>query len=203
MARLPAPEAVDARILAIATDHVRRFGARRTTVVGIADEAGMSHANVYRHFRSKQFLLDAVTSHWLRPIEAGMRDIADGPDPAYDKMERLVTGLYRAYRDKLEQDAVLFGLFSDATGQGRSVARRHRNVVQGLVQRVIEEGMAGGSFVQSDLRRAIALVFDGLHRFIYPVSVQIDGAVARVQVDARMERLVHIVLEALQRGRVR
>lgn len=202
MARSPAPEAVDARILTIAADHIRRFGLLRTTVTGIADAAGMSHANVYRHFRSKQFLFDAVTSQWLRPLEAGMRDIADGPDPAHDKMERLVTGLYRAYRDKLDDDAVLFALFSDATAQGRSVARRHRNVVQGLAQRVIEEGMSGGSFAQSDSRRALALVFDGLHRFTYPLSVQIDGAVERRQVDARMERVVRIVLEALRRGRI-
>ena len=48
----------------------------------------MSHANIYRYFPSKSALVEGVTDYWLRPIEAGLRDIADGPDPAYDKLER-------------------------------------------------------------------------------------------------------------------
>ena len=46
-------------LLGIATDHVRRFGIERTTVVAIAREAGMTHANVYRYFPSKEALVDA------------------------------------------------------------------------------------------------------------------------------------------------
>ena len=51
-----ADERIPARLLAIATDHIRRFGAARVTVVAVAEEAGMSHANVYRFFASKAAL---------------------------------------------------------------------------------------------------------------------------------------------------
>ena len=54
--------AVDQRLLEIAAGHIRRFGAARTTIVGVAQEAGMSHANIYRYFPSKTGLLDAVTA---------------------------------------------------------------------------------------------------------------------------------------------
>jgi AcrR family transcriptional regulator len=43
----PVPaETIDTKILAAATDHLRRFGLARTTIVAIASDAGMSHANV-------------------------------------------------------------------------------------------------------------------------------------------------------------
>jgi AcrR family transcriptional regulator len=45
---LDAAMPADARLLTIAADHLKRFGARQVTVVSIADAAGMTHANVYR-----------------------------------------------------------------------------------------------------------------------------------------------------------
>jgi AcrR family transcriptional regulator len=197
MARPPDTEPTDARILQIAADHVRKHGLARTTVVSIAAEAGMSHANVYRYFPSKQALVDALTDHWLKPIEADLHEIADAPDPADDKLERIVSGVYRAYRNKAEVDPNLFKIFAEAMEQGRGTARRHRGRLQSEIQRVIDEGMAGGVFRQGDMRRAMALVFDGLHRFIHPVVVRLDRDVPREQMDARFERLARIVVRAL------
>ena len=65
----PATESVEARLLEIARAHVRKFGAARVTVVGIAAEAGMTHANVYRYFPSKAELLEEITGSWLRALE--------------------------------------------------------------------------------------------------------------------------------------
>ena len=185
MTRSFAPEPTDSRILQIAGDHVRKFGAARTTIVGIAAEAGMSHANVYRYFPSKDSLLDALTDHWLRPLEAGLHEIADAPDPADDKLERIVSAVYRAYRNKVETDPNLFTLLREAVEQGRATGRRHRARIQSEVQRVIEEGMA----------------FDGLHRFLNPVAIQLDRDLPREQSDARCERLTAVVVRALA-GRI-
>jgi AcrR family transcriptional regulator len=200
MARTPAPEPVEARLLEIAANHIRRFGLRRTTIVSIAEEAGMSHANVYRYFPSKAALVDAVTDYWLRPIEAGLRDIADGPDPAYDKLERILSALQRAYREKLEHDNNLFAVFADATARSTGVARRHRNRVQGELARVIEEGMAAGSFRAADQRRALALLFDSLFRFVHPVAVALDRDVRTEQIAGRFERVLQQTLRTLTQG---
>jgi len=191
------PEQTDARILRTAAEHIRKFGLARTTVVGVAAECGMSHANVYRYFPSKNSLIDALTDHWLKPLEAGLHEIADGPDPADDKLERILTALKSAYRNKAETDPNLFAVFAEAVEAGRATARRHRNRVQSEIQRVVEEGMGGGVFRAGDQRRAIALVFDGLHRFIHPVSIRLDRDIPREQIDARFERLTRVVLRAL------
>lgn len=197
MARAPTPEPTESRILRIAAEHIRRHGLERTTVVGVAAEAGMSHANVYRYFPSKDSLIEALTDHWLKPIETGLHDIGDGPDPADDKLERILSALYRAYRNKAEVDPNLFAIFAEAADAGRATARRHRARLQAEIQRVVEEGMAGGVFRAGDVRRAVALVFDGLFRFVHPVAVQLDRDVPREQLDARFERLAPVVLRAL------
>ena len=200
MAIPPAPEPVEFRILELAASHIRQFGLRRTTIVAIAEEAGMSHANVYRYFPSKTALVEAVTDYWLRPIEAGLRDIADGPDPAYDKLERILSALHRAYRDKLDTDENLFLIFVDATAKSTGISRRHRNRILGEVQRVIDEGMASGAFTAGDQRHALAIIFDGLFRFVHPVAVRLDSDIPRSQLSSRFDRILRLVLRKLVRG---
>ena len=197
-----AAETIDTKILTAATDHVRRFGLARTTIVAIAADAGMSHANVYRYFPSKEALIDAVTAQWLKPIESGLRDIADGPDPADDKLERMLSALQRAYRATSADDPNLFRIFTAAVEEGRGIARKHRARVQSEVQRVVEEGINGGLFAMRDTRRALALIFDALHRFLHPVSVRMDVAIPAAQVEVRFGVMMRIVLRALATGRV-
>ena len=194
-------ETSDARILLAATDHLRRFGLPGTTIVAIAQDAGMSHANVYRYFPSKEALIDAVTAQWLKPLETGLREIADGPDPADDKLERMLSAIQRAYRSQSATEPKLFGLFAAAVEESRGIARKHRSRVQSEIQRVVEEGVTGGIFAMRDTRRAIALVFDALHRFLHPVSVRMDAALPAAQVEARFDVMMRLVLRALASGR--
>jgi len=200
-ARAAPPEPVESRLVALAADHVRRFGAARTTVVGVAAEAGMTHANVYRYFPSKAALLEEVTAAWLRPLEAKLREAADGADPAYDKLERMLLAVHRAYREKLDGDPALFDLLVDSLTKERAAARKHRARVQSEIQRVVEEGVASGAFAMADRRRALALVFDAGHRFIHPVALRFDRAAPAPAIAQRFERVVSMTLRALRTGR--
>lgn len=192
----------DLRILDLAAEQVRQLGASRLTIVSVAREAGMSHGNVYRYFPSKEALFDAISEQWLKPVETGWRTIADAPDPAFDKLERIVVSAHRSYRDKLEADPHLFDLFCRSVEEGRSIARKHRNRLQAEVQRVLDEGMAGGLFDIADQRRALALVFDTLYRFMSPISVRLDREVPRAQMDGRCDRCVRLTLRILSSGKI-
>ncbi len=199
--RAAAPEPVEGRLLAIAAEHVRRFGAARTTIVGVAAEAGMTHANVYRYFPSKVALLEDITAAWLRPLEARLREAADGADPAYDKLERMLLAVHRVYREKLDGDSALFDLLIDSLAEDRAAVRKHRARVQSEMQRVIEDGVASGAFAMADRRRAMSLVFDASHRFIHPVALRLDRQIPAPAIAQRFERIVSMTLRALRTGR--
>lgn len=192
----------DARIMEAATTFLRRYGPRRATVVAIAEAAGMSHANVYRYFPSKAALIDEVTAAWLKPIEAEVRIIAESPDPAPDKLERILFAIQRAYREKLERDPQLFRILAEAARTDAPLARKHRARLQGAVQRTIEEGITQGNFRQVDLPRALALVFDVAHRFIHPAAIALDAKTARTAFNIRAGRVTHLVLQELRAGRI-
>ena len=69
-------------------------GPARTTIKGVADEAGVQRATVYRHFPTEESLFEACSSHW--------RSLNPPPDPAAwesirDPDERLSAALAELY----------------------------------------------------------------------------------------------------------
>ena len=194
-------EGHEARLVEIARAHVRKFGHARTTVVGVAAEAGMTHANVYRYFPSKTALLDEVVATSLKPLDARLREAAEGADPAYDKLERMLLAVHRDYRRKLDDDPELFDLLVDALIRNRPSARKHRSRVQSEVQRVYDEGVASGAVAMTDRRRAMSLVFDAAHRFIHPVALRLDKDSPAQAVATRFETVLAVTLRALRAGR--
>ncbi|MEN5081900.1 TetR family transcriptional regulator [Bosea sp. TWI1241] len=195
-----AREPSEIRILSVAGEHLRLHGLRRFTVVAVAEEAGMTHANVYRYFPSRTALIDAVVDVWLKSAERGLADIADGPDPADDKLERLILALARANRGLLHEEPHLFAALSQAVAKRHAVSRRNRARVRALFERVIDEGIATGAFEPRDRDRAIAFVIDATHRFIHPAALELEGDVPQASVDARLATLIRVVLRTLATG---
>ena len=200
LAEVAAP--ADTRLLAIAADQLKRFGPRHVTVVGIADAAGMTHANVYRYFASKAALIDAVAGQWLRRLEAVIADIADAPDPADDKLERLLQAWARTHRDLLMEDRHLFDVYCSATETSRALIRKHRARMRLLIERVLDEGIATGKFEPRDRERALAFVSDAVYRFINPLTVRLDADVPQDILDQRLAAMIRVVLRALAYGNV-
>jgi AcrR family transcriptional regulator len=192
----------DSRLLAIAADQLRRFGPRHVTVVGIADAAGMTHANVYRYFASKSALIDAVAGQWLRGLEAAIADIADAPDPADDKLERLIQAWAGAHRELLTEDRHLFDVYCTATETARPLVRKHRARMRQLIERVLDEGIATGKFDPRDRERAIAFISDAVYRFINPLTVRLDAEVPQDILDQRLAAMIRVVLRSLGNGSI-
>lgn len=195
-----APVSADIRLLAIASEHLARLGPKRVTVVAVAAEAGMTHANVYRYFPSKDALLDAVVGRWLRDLEAELARIADAPDPADDKVERLLTALAAAQRETLSRAPHLFSVHLDATVASRPIARRHRVRLRSLVERVVEDGIRAGTFVARDRERAIAYIFDASYRFTHPLAIHNDSDVPPDLVEARFGAVIQAIQRVLRAG---
>lgn len=199
---LPAPPETptDARILELAADHIRRLGVERTSVTGIAEAAGMSHANVYRYYPSKTALFEEITADWLKPLQAGLRIIGDAPDPVFDKLERMVFAIHRTYRQKLETDPKIFRLFVDAAAKAAPVARRHRSRVELEIHRILDEGAGNGAIEFKDARAVLLLVLDALHRFIDPAAVAQDIDQPRSQLEDRAGRMLDLLRLGLGQG---
>ncbi|MFE2375576.1 TetR family transcriptional regulator [Streptomyces sp. NPDC059398] len=167
------PEALTPdRILEATEDVLRRYGPAKATVVDVARVLGVSHGSVYRHFRTKAALREAVTERWLHRSEEELARFADDREgPATARLQDWLTALFAAKRRKAGDDPELFATFGVLTGENSGVVERHIGALVGQLARIIEDGCAQGAFapVDAEFTTTARAVFDATGRFHDPV----------------------------------
>jgi AcrR family transcriptional regulator len=98
------PEETRSCILAVAWDLFRQLGAR-TTMADIAEKLGMSSANVYRFFSSKQALNEAVCEGLLGELLKAARRELDAPGTASQRIAGMMLTIHRLMRDQMTDHA--------------------------------------------------------------------------------------------------
>src|SRR5258708_28583126 len=84
------PDDTRARIMDTAEALFRRLGYAKTAVADIAAELGMSPANVYRFFPSKNAIVEAICQRFLADVEGKAWAVARAKGPAGQRVERLI-----------------------------------------------------------------------------------------------------------------
>lgn len=108
-------------------------GPARTTIVAIAEAAGVTRATVYRHFPDEDVLFEACSAHWLsRQSPPDLASWSRVADPV-DRMRVALTDLYRFYR---AGESMLTRIYRDKaslpSGLQRSLDAREAGIVARL-----------------------------------------------------------------------
>ncbi|MFD7920427.1 TetR family transcriptional regulator [Streptomyces sp. NPDC059740] len=164
---MPAEPLTPERILQATEEVLRRHGPAKATVVDVARALGVSHGTVYRHFRTKAELREAVTGRWLDRAGRGLAEIAAAREPAEDRLRRWLAALFTAKREKACADPELFATYSELI-DGTKVVEQHITDLVGQLAQIVAAGVAEGVFVTDDPAVSARAVFDATARFHDP-----------------------------------
>lgn len=159
-------------ILATAEAHLRRYGYARTTVSEIARACKMSHANVYRFFKTKADVVDAVVERWLSNVEQTLLTIAQQPASASDRLQTFVLELHHIKRTKLVEDPELFEAFSAILDADRTVVEHHLQTLYAILQQILSSGVKSGEFQITNLALATEAVSAATLKFHHPLMIR-------------------------------
>jgi AcrR family transcriptional regulator len=183
------------RILEATEEVLRRHGPAKATVVDVARALGVSHGSVYRHFRTKAALREAVTERWLdRTSEALSGIVAEDRDPE-SRLRDWFTALFAAKRHKAGDDPQLFATYMVLIGENSSVVERHISDLTGQLTTIIEHGVERGAFASSAPVVTARAVFDATGRFHDPCYAR---EWEQPGIDAEFEAVVELVLRGLR-----
>uniref|UniRef100_A0AAU2VA41 TetR family transcriptional regulator n=1 Tax=Streptomyces sp. NBC_00003 TaxID=2903608 RepID=A0AAU2VA41_9ACTN len=160
------------RILVATEEVLRRHGPAKATVVDVARQLGVSHGSVYRHFRTKAALREAVTERWLNRSTDLLRDIAAREDLESGVVLRLwLSELFQAKMHKAGDDPELFQTYEVLLRENSSVVEEHIAELVGQLTAIIQFGLERGEFRVPYESPAVAAraVFDATGRFHDPV----------------------------------
>ncbi|MFE6195272.1 TetR family transcriptional regulator [Streptomyces sp. NPDC057838] len=165
----PTSETLTAERILEATEEVlRRHGPAKATVVDVARALGVSHGSVYRHFRTKAALREAVTKRWLDRTSGELAGIAAGDGPPEGRLRDWLAALFAAKRRKAGADPELFATYTVLTGENGAAVGEHIADLTAQLTRIVRAGVESGAFASADPEATARAVFQATGRFHDP-----------------------------------
>lgn len=165
-----------ADLLAAAARRFVEVGIRATTMEDIASEAGAGKATLYRHFANKDAVIDALLDREVARLEKRLEDaVASSPTAAARIEAVFVTGVEFLVthpvltRDRDDEPA---SLLPRVTADGGPLVR----MGLGLLERLVEEGIATGELRAVDPRAAAEMIMRLVLSYftLPPMHVRVD-----------------------------
>ena len=136
-------------ILFTAWELFRQLGTR-TTVADIAQKLGMSSANVYRFYPSKQALSEAVCETLLAEVLKAARSELDAPGPASKRIAAMMMRLHHIMRDQMTDHARAHEIVQVAMDQTWPPIVDYIHKCADMLAGAIAEGQKAGEFGPGD-----------------------------------------------------
>ncbi|MGW4344564.1 TetR family transcriptional regulator [Streptomyces sp. NPDC004690] len=181
------------RILAATEEVLRRHGPAKATVVDVARALGVSHGSVYRHFRTKAALREAVTKRWLDRTSDALAGVAAADRAPEERLRDWFRTLFAAKRHKAGDDPELFATYSVLAEENGEVVGEHVDELTGQLTGIVEAGVATGAFTAADPAATAQALFHATGRFH-------DPCYAREWTRPGVEDEFDAVLDLLLRG---
>ncbi|MFI8421621.1 TetR family transcriptional regulator [Streptomyces sp. NPDC085479] len=186
------------RILEATEEVLRRYGPAKATVVDVARALGVSHGSVYRHFRTKAALREAVTERWLERNVTELRPYAEGSGPADERLSGWLHRLFALKRRKAGDDPELMATFMVLIGENSAVVDRHVDHLVAQIAAILADGIRDGVFAAADpdVTTTARAVFDATDRFHDPAHAADWSA---PDIETAFGAVLSLVLRALRR----
>jgi AcrR family transcriptional regulator len=194
-------EPLDAEtIVSVTEDLLRRHGPEKTTVLDVARVLGVSHGSVYRHFRSKSALREAVIRRWLDQVREDLATAVQDPDlTPPDRLRALLTAMFAAKRAKAANDPELFATFRVLATEHSDVSSAHVEDLLAKIRAIVVDGVAAGDFTVDDPAVTARAILDATSRFHDPARAAEWTA---PEVEADSAAVIDLVLNGVRtRGR--
>jgi AcrR family transcriptional regulator len=156
------PDETRERIMVKADELFRQFGFEKTTVADIAEELGMSQANIDKFFSSKEAIIQASADRNLVVLREAVHRYMVEPGSALDRIEKVLVTVYRHTVDILRNERQVFKLMIRAYEQKWDCCAAFDNFLLQSFAKLVKEGMRTGEFKSADALATAHLLFDCL-----------------------------------------
>src|SRR3954470_17690346 len=133
-----------ARILGAAEERFRRVGYHRTSVADIAAELGMSPANIYRFFPSRNAINESICGRLTNEVADIAFAIARTDAPAAEKLDQLLTTVHHHSKTMLAKAKPMHDLIVAAMQENWPIIQVHIERMLTILEAIIREGADAG-----------------------------------------------------------
>jgi AcrR family transcriptional regulator len=190
------PDDTRARIVEAAEMLFRRLGFAKTAVADIAGELGMSPANVYRFFPSKNAIVEAICQRCLAEVEDKAWAVARGRGSAADRIERMILEIFTYHRDNFIAEQRVHDMVLVAIEHSWDAIKVHKQAMHAALEALVRDGIAAGEFEVVDARETATVMMQSLIRYTHPLVIA-DCLKDHDDIEGELRRSVRFLLRAI------
>ena len=161
-----------ARILEAAEEQFRRAGHHRTSVADIAAGLGMSPANIYRFFPSRDAINESICGRVVNEVADIASAVARTKAPATEKLDQLLTAVHRHHKMILVKARPMHELIVTATQENWPIIKAHIERMVTIFEGIIREGVEAAEFDVENAAEAARAVRSAFMPFLHPILIE-------------------------------
>jgi len=161
-------EETKACIMAKADELFRQFGFGKTTVADIAGELGMSTANIYKFFPSKNAIMESSAARNVGILKESVCRAISEQTSALKQLEMLVLTIFRFHKELLRNERQIFRLVGTAIEQNWDCIRSYNEFLLQTISTLVQRGIEKGEFRVTDPEAAAIILRDCLSIALHP-----------------------------------
>ena len=147
-----------AHLLDLTEQMLRERGGGSLNLSELAAEAGMSPANIYRFFASKEALFEAVAERWFAPKVAIMEDVTASEGPIELRLYAFFARRFALMRDNYLAEPELFKRYLDLGIEHKDTVRGYVDLGDHYLAILVAQGMEEGYFQGLSIDRTVSLI---------------------------------------------
>lgn len=188
------------RLVELAIAMIEERGNSAITMTEFAARAGMSPANLYRYFDSKDAMIEAVAEYWFRPKVAIMEEVIASDLNPRRKLYEFFARRFAMMKAEWERDPVAFSTYVEMGKENFEQVRSYVDLGDHYLALIVGEAMADGHFEGLSVDEAISLINQMVNCYVA------IGAMEMVMPKLTTDKLARIVdaifdgLSATDRG---
>lgn len=187
-------EAGREHLIDIATAMIEERGNTALTMTELAGRAGMSAANLYRYFESKEAVIEAIAGRWFAPKVAIMEEVVASDLPPRRKMYEFYARRFTLVRAMWERDPVLFQTYCDVGEEHFELVRSYVDLGDHHLGEIVAEAMAEGHFAGLEIDEAISLI----NQMVAPyVNIGLMAMIMPKLNETKLARIVDAIFDGL------
>ena len=193
-AALPEPdlcrEVVDA-----ALERFLKFGYNKTTMAEIADDNGMSAANLYRYFENKQDIAAACCTKAMNERLDRLRLVANLSAPFDEKLERYALTMIEHTHELAAPDSKIGELVAFITRERSEIVLEKLDIHYALITQMLKQAVQNDEIFCTDFGGAARHIYSAFVVFDVPLFV---GFYSMEEYQSRAQGIVGLILNGLR-----
>ncbi len=187
-------EATRRRILESASNRFSHYGYTKITMAEIADDCGMSAANLYRYFRNKQEIATACVSNNIQDrLDRIKNSIESETSSACLKLENLIHASLHYSHEIYAHDERIYELIGFITDEKPELVHYKIDLLQNEIKAILQFGNQTREFDVEDIDATASAIYTSIALFDTPIFMGFYS------ID-KFEHLANEVLQLILRG---